>query len=706
MIRKWTRIAAGSLIGLFVVYSLVVYASNGGDEFEKETFAELNHEIQKIKIENVHLKQQIRKLERLPVVAPVTSESVPVQPCAKEISSVKRCEVIHVAIVCAGYNASRLVAILIKSLFFYRKNPIHLHMISDETARGILEQLFSSWDIPHLEVSFYLAEESTSDVGWIPNKHYSGVYGLLKLTLPQLLPEWLDKVIVLDCDVTFAADVAELWAIFSSFSEEQAIGLVENQSDWYLGKLFKNYQPWPAIGRGFNTGVIAMDLDKLRKLNWRQLWRLTAEKDLVNHYFTSLADQDIFNAVLFQQPRLVHQMPCQWNVQLSDNTRSQLCYNQVTELKIIHWNSPKKLKVKNKHGDFFRNLYQTFVGLDGNLLRRQLLLCNDSTPSSLPDDQTMTDDPCYDLRKASHWKYRTHLFYSDYEEDYIHNNNDVTYVAQMSLDRLQILESLCNLWEGPISLALYLTDAEADHLQIFISESDVLGSRKNIGYHVVYKQGDRYPINLLRNVALDQVQTPFVFLADIDFLPMAGLYPILKRSVQTMKLSSTNKALVVAAFETQRYRAEMPRSKAELVSLLDLGDLFTFRYHEWPRGHAPTNFPLWRTSTTPYKIKWEADFEPYVVVRRDVVRYDLRFLGFGWNKVSHTMELDAQGYEFYVLANAYIVHLPHSPSLDIAKYRQSSQYRKCSSTLKSEFVDDLKRRYPKLHDKEEEEALG
>lgn len=76
------------------------------------------------------------------------------------------------------------------------------------------------------------------------------------------------------------------------------------------------------------------------------------------------------------------------------------------------------------------------------------------------------------------------------------------------------------------------------------------------------------------------------------------------------------------------------------------------------------------------QIKWEADFEPYVVVRRDVVRYDTRFLGFGWNKVSHTMELHAQGYELYVLANAFVVHLPHSPSLDISKYRQSSQYRK------------------------------
>ena len=61
-------------------------------------------------------------------------------------------------------------------------------------------------------------------------------------------------------------------------------------------------------------------------------------------------------------------------------------------------------------------------------------------------------------------------------------------------------------------------------------------------------------------------------------------------------------ALVVPAFETQRYRAQIPRSKAELISMLDLGDLFTFRYHEWPRGHAPTNFPFWRTSTTPYKV--------------------------------------------------------------------------------------------------------
>ena len=42
---------------------------------------------------------------------------------------------------------------------------------------------------------------------------------------------------------------------------------------------------------------------------------------------------------------------------------------------IIHWNSPLKLKVKNKHIEFFRNLYLTFLEYDGNLLRRELFGC-------------------------------------------------------------------------------------------------------------------------------------------------------------------------------------------------------------------------------------------------------------------------------------------------------------------------------------------
>lgn len=84
----------------------------------------------------------------------------------------------------------------------------------------------------------------------------------------------------------------------------------------------------------------------------------------------------------------------------------------------------------------------------------------------------------------------------------------------------------------------------------------------------------------------------------------------------------------------------------------------------WTKGHAPTNFAKWRTATTPYRVQWEADFEPYVMVKRDSPEYDRRFVGFGWNKVAHIMELDAQVSKpltFHLpLRSEYTLHLLHT----------------------------------------------
>ncbi|NXK99447.1 LARG2 glucuronyltransferase, partial [Mesembrinibis cayennensis] len=630
--------------------------------------------------------------------------------CPKQ-RTVHKCELLHVAIVCAGHNASRDVVTLVKSILFHRKNPLHFHFITDSVAHQILQTLFQSWMVPSVHVSFYNADDlkagtcppfalsqARPEVSWIPNKHYSGIYGLMKLTLTKALPSNLSKVIVLDTDITFATDIAELWAVFGKFSDKQVIGLVENQSDWYLGNLWKNHKPWPALGRGFNTGVILLMLDRLRRLGWEQMWRLTAERELMSMLSTSLADQDIFNAVIKQDPALVYRLPCFWNVQLSDHTRSEQCYTEVSDLKVIHWNSPKKLRVKNKHVEFFRNLYLTFLEYDGNLLRRELFGCA-SLPSP-PSDQLQQaleeldeDDPCYDFRRQHLTQHRVHLFFLQYEFLALPNPTDVTLVAQLSMDRLQMLEAICKHWAGPISLALYMSDAEAQQFLRYAQASEVLSARRNVAYHIVYKEGQFYPINLLRNVALANTQTPYVFLTDIDFLPMYGLYDYLRNSIQQLDLPQRKAALIVPAFETLHYRLIFPKSKAELLSMLDMGSLYTFRYHVWPKGHAPTDYAKWRTATVPYRVAWQPDFEPYVVVRRDCPKYDQRFVGFGWNKVSHIMELDAQEYELLVLPNAFMIHMPHAPSFDISKFRLSAGYRGCLQTLREEFHQDLSRRY-------------
>ena len=86
----------------------------------------------------------------------------------------------------------------------------------------------------------------------------------------------------------------KLWSLFQKFGDtESALGLVENQSDWYIpGKLWKGHSPWPALGRGFNTGVILMNLRKLRlDWHWSTLWRQVAEKELITMFLTALADQ-------------------------------------------------------------------------------------------------------------------------------------------------------------------------------------------------------------------------------------------------------------------------------------------------------------------------------------------------------------------------------------------------------------------------------
>ena len=49
---------------------------------------------------------------------------------------------------------------------------------------------------------------------------------------------------------------------------------------------------------------------------------------------------------------------------------------------------------------------------------------------------------------------------------------------------------------------------------------------------------------------------------------------------------------------------------------------------------------------------------------------------FSFLKVSYTMELEAMGFDFVVLPNVFAIHMPHAPSLDIAKFRSSDNYRR------------------------------
>ena len=59
-------------------------------------------------------------------------------------------------------------------------------------------------------------------------------------------------------------------------------------------------------------------------------------------------------------------------------------------------------------------------------------------------------------------------------------------------------------------------------------------------------------MNYLRNVALQQVKTPFVFLSDIDFLPMYGLYEYLKKAASMMDIGTEKKVSMQAGNSAEK----------------------------------------------------------------------------------------------------------------------------------------------------------
>lgn len=60
--------------------------------------------------------------------------------------------------------------------------------------------------------------------------HYSGVYGLMKLLVPDILPISLKKIIVLDFDLIILCDVAELWNMFINITNDKVCTMLYMRS--------------------------------------------------------------------------------------------------------------------------------------------------------------------------------------------------------------------------------------------------------------------------------------------------------------------------------------------------------------------------------------------------------------------------------------------------------------------------------------------
>ena len=256
---------------------------------------------------------------------------------------------------------------------------------------------------------------------------------------------------------------------------------------------------------------------------------------------------------------------------------------------------------------------------------------------------------------------------------------DITLVTQASTHKLPRLLNLLERWQGPISCAIYITSQQhISELLTCLQQHPHIQERVTIHLYFETGHAKKYPINILRNVALFHIESDYFFANDIDFMPDVDAYRILTQELRRPTSSSKhhhapalhNKTLwVLPAFErfapnqtTQVTSLDtIPKTKPALLQSVRNKHVAHFHsyYHA---GHIHcTNYTKWYDyADFSYRIQYQSPFEPYVIGhRQSIPPYWAGFRGFGLNKASWFVELHAAGYTFEVLGHHFVVHMNH-----------------------------------------------
>jgi hypothetical protein len=268
-----------------------------------------------------------------------------------------------------------------------------------------------------------------------------------------------------------------------------------------------------------------------------------------------------------------------------------------------------------------------------------------------------------------------------------------TLVVQTSMSRAWVLDETCKRWTDPIVAVIVLTEADSrTALSAYLDEWESKCPHLRVITHEVEgkeENPDMYPVNRLRNLGLDQVETSHVLVVDVDFVPSKGLPDEIREAlglrgkIREKDPSATDpqdrEAIVVPAFQRETEKpclteddcqqylrhdsAFIPHDFASLRDCVMEKQCTVFQLHDNWEGHHSTRSERWLSSDF-YEREPVAGteeglkdvkriscfdslrYEPYVVLRWcpdgeqqedanvSTPFYDERFHGYGKNKVS------------------------------------------------------------------------
>ncbi|VDO56568.1 unnamed protein product [Schistosoma margrebowiei] len=132
-------------------------------------------------------------------------------------------------------------------------------------------------------------------IKWVLSKRSSDIKSCLKLLLPEILPK----------------------------SVKQMLGVTMEQNPEFEVVMKSLIKGWR--GYGYNSGVVLMDLAKLRSAVWNHLWMSAIKFVMKATRYLSAGEQGVINLMMFRNNEIFYKIPCEWNIQLSSGVDVHRC---------------------------------------------------------------------------------------------------------------------------------------------------------------------------------------------------------------------------------------------------------------------------------------------------------------------------------------------------------------------------------------------
>ncbi|GMR62793.1 hypothetical protein PMAYCL1PPCAC_32988, partial [Pristionchus mayeri] len=411
-----------------------------------------------------------------------------------------QCTERHFVVMLGGAKQQNIATALYKSILFHVRGSLVFHFLADDHHKKIISTLFKTWKLPSVRYHIYDMEPYKRELSWVPNTHYAMVTALVRLVVPEILPDNVKEALIVDTDMCLLDDISPIFDAFQGTNESVLFAMTENISPYYTNGM----DPWPVRGRGLNSGLVLLNVERMRLANWSRMWRREMEERL--QVFKYGHDQDVFNALTVTYPDIVVRLPCEYNLQLGVMSEPWTCLTSDMNVKIIHFNSPLKLDIKTKYVAHFARLHAEYLAMDGYSFRRRHRCELDNSTATYFADLPETD-------AAHNISYRTHMYFNGFNT--VNATDDITLVTQLPAENFKLVKQILEIWKGPISAAIYCSDAKLPYILEDI-ESVGIDQRTNFALHVVFKTGNHFPVDDLRKVAIDGASTKFAYIMDYD----------------------------------------------------------------------------------------------------------------------------------------------------------------------------------------------